>query len=129
MIEKFITVLLDDQEIFINIFEKTKDKIIVHKQIHNAFRVTSNKLNVGRIIEFISQLAISSDAISVSEWKICSRGINKNILKQITEAIAITTEAVTLKREQVTMQRHHELIHLKLPIHQYSFNCCIKSVF
>ncbi len=100
MIEKIVTILLDNREIFVNIFDKSSECINNRKYIYKKFRQKNNKIFISNIVEFIAQIAISPDAQSASDWKIYGRKININTLKKISYATSVSTEKLTIKREQ-----------------------------
>jgi hypothetical protein len=100
MIRKIVTILLDNKEVFVNIFDKSPEQINNNKHIYKKLKQKNNKLFTGSIVEFIAQIAISPDAQSASDWKIYGRRINPNILKKIGSATSVSIEKLTIKREQ-----------------------------
>ena len=100
MIRKIVAILLDNKEVFVNIFDKSPEQINNNKHIYKKFKQKDNKIFISNVIEFIAQIATSPDAQSASDWKIYGRRINVNILKKISNATAVSIEKLTLKREQ-----------------------------
>ena len=100
MIERVVTILLDNKEIFVNIFDKSPERINNHKHIYKKFRQKNNKIFISNIVEFIAQIAMSPDTQSAADWKIYGRKINTNTLKKISDATSVSAEKLTIKREQ-----------------------------
>ena len=100
MIERIIIILIDNKEIFVNIFDKLQERISNNKYIYKDFRQKDNKVLISNIVEFIAQIAISPEAQSASDWRIYGRRIDTDILKKISYATSVSAEKLTTKREQ-----------------------------
>ena len=102
--QHFGIILLDNTEVLIRLFERDKDSnnILMHSESHDLANFERGKtgMKAADIIEVIAEVSFKGYSFSITDWKISSRNIPKNITKEVSLATGMNIESMTLSREQ-----------------------------
>lgn len=104
MVDSYGVLLLDGSEVIIRIYRVENDEWKLNYYFTRSMP-SEKELSVRDLAEVLAEVFTTAEARDVIEWKICSRGINDEIIHNASTAIGIQIEALNKAREQELLSK------------------------
>ncbi len=96
-------ILVDGDEIILRIYVLNKQKewdLFRYQSYDLASGIPGKSATSSDIVGIIAGVLLTRYASTITDWKICARNLQEDILHDIAEATGFPSELLTLEREQ-----------------------------
>lgn len=103
MQENYGIIVIDGDEIVLSIYIQEKEHVwrLLRQQSYDlATGIPGKHPASTEIVELIAGVLFTRYAATITDWRICARNLDEQVLKDVSVATGLPTELLTLQREQ-----------------------------